>query len=444
MRYDPQAEELNAILEKKNPAVLAVLSRRGKRAFFPKNGIIAQAASASHCAINATIGIALEDDGTTVCLESLSSLINLSDDAVFQYAPSAGMPALRETWRKMMRKKNPGLGNKSISLPVVTTALTHGIYLAGKLLLDQDDQIVISDYFWENYELVLCDSTGASFAKYPTFNENGGYNIAGFAATLAQGGSDKKVVILNFPNNPTGYTPTQEEAYQIRDVLVAEATKGSTISVIIDDAYFGLVFAEGIFTESLFSLLADAHHNILAIKTDGATKEDYVWGFRTGFITFGIKDGDSELYNALEMKIAGFIRGSISNAPKVSQSMLLQSYQNPAYETEKLSKFTLLQQRFSQVKNLLESHIEYLEYYTALPFNSGYFMCVRPAPDLDAETIREVLLNEYGVGLIQVNGLLRVAFSSTPTDKLPIVFDSLYHACKKIRDEQKTFSRENS
>jgi hypothetical protein len=36
--------------------------------------------------------------------------------------------------------------------------------------------------------------------------------------------------------------------------------------------------------------LCDAHPNILAVKLDGPTKEDYVWGFRVGFLTFGIRD----------------------------------------------------------------------------------------------------------------------------------------------------------
>ena len=48
---------------------------------------------------------------------------------------------------------------------------------------------------------------------------------------------------------------------------------------------FGLVYENGIFKESLFSKLADLHENVLAVKVDGATKEDYAWGFRVGFIT---------------------------------------------------------------------------------------------------------------------------------------------------------------
>ena len=40
-------------------------------------------------------------------------------------------------------------------------------------------------------------------------------------------------------------------------------------------------------------MLVDLHPNVLGIKLDGATKEDYVWGFRVGFITFGFKGANA-------------------------------------------------------------------------------------------------------------------------------------------------------
>ena len=107
---------------------------------------------------------------------------------------------------------------------------------------------------------------------------------AAFAAAL-EGGSSRKTVLLNFPNNPTGYTVTDAEAKEICETLKASAEKGNDIVVLLDDAYFGLIYEQGIYSESLFGLLANAHENLLAVKLDGPTKEDYVWGFRVGFMT---------------------------------------------------------------------------------------------------------------------------------------------------------------
>jgi aspartate/methionine/tyrosine aminotransferase len=432
MAYNWQAQELNTAIIQNNPTVLDVLSLRGKEAYFPKHGILAQTAAAADCKINATIGIALEEDKTTACLKSLANLTNLEGYAAFQYAPSAGLDSLRNIRRDMMLEKNPQLKNVPISLPVVTSALTHAIYICGQMFLETGDRIILSDYFWENYELALCLSTGAKHDTYPTFDEHGKYNIEGLKNAVEHGGTGKKVVLLNFPNNPTGYTPTVQEAFAIRDVLVDEAKRGSSIAVIVDDAYFGLVFEEGIFSQSLFSLLADAHPNILSAKTDGATKEDYAWGLRTGFLTFGVKNADKNLYAALEQKTAGFIREQVSSASKMSQSLLIDAYRQEDYKAQKLEKFNLLKKRYEKVKEILNMNAHYGEYFCALPFNSGYFMCVRPKQGVDAEKLRLLLAKKYSIGVIQLNGLLRVAFSSTPTNELALVFESIYQCCREL------------
>jgi len=57
-----------------------------------------------------------------------------------------------------------------------------------------------------------------------------------------------------------------------------------------------------------FTQLAHAHENLLAVKMDGITKEEFAWGFRVGFVTYGIKGGGTELYKALEDKTAGAVR----------------------------------------------------------------------------------------------------------------------------------------
>ncbi|MCP4648043.1 MAG: aspartate aminotransferase, partial [bacterium] len=164
--------------------------------------------------------------------------------------------------------------------------------------------------------------------------------------------------------------------------------------------------------------LANAHENILAVKLDGPTKEDYVWGFRVGFMTFGIKNNSEELYAALESKLAGAIRGTISNASHTGQSLLLNAYSSDSYEGEKQECFTTLKTRYSKVQEILSSHKEYQEIFTALPFNSGYFMCIKIIDSLEAEKMRQHLIAQYNTGVIATGNLLRIAFSSTPSKHL--------------------------
>src|SRR5690554_76823 len=208
---NPQAEELNQIIRQKSPALYEMLSERGKAIFFPKKGILGQTAEAKGTRINATIGTAVEDDGSPMRLESLAARINLEPSLAFPYAPSFGRPDLRAKWQEMLYEKNPSLGSTPISLPVVTNALTHGISMAGYMFVDPEDEIIVPDLFWGNYNLILGNAYDGKLVKFNLFKD-GRFDLDAFEAKINEGGIGKKIVLLNFPNNPAKYTPTQKEA----------------------------------------------------------------------------------------------------------------------------------------------------------------------------------------------------------------------------------------
>jgi len=51
---------------------------------------------------------------------------------------------------------------------------------------------------------------------------------------------------------------------------------------------------------------------------------------------------------------------------------------------------------------------------------------------VDAETARKKLLSDCSTGVISQNGLLRVAFSSTPYNRLEEVFANIYRVCREL------------
>jgi aspartate/methionine/tyrosine aminotransferase len=427
---NPQAAELNDAIASVNPSVLRMLSNRGRAIYFPSKGILGQTAEARDMRINATIGTALEDDGSPLRLGCLEELVDLPATE-FLYAPSYGLPGLRDRWKQRIIANNPGLAHKPISRPVVTHALTHGLYMAGYLFLDRGQPLLLPHLYWGNYGLVFDNSWGAKLTTFNTFRD-GGFDVEALRAALQEGPIGKRVVLLNFPNNPTGYTVTEAEAALVKAALVEAAAAGNDVVAIVDDAYFGLVFEEGILTRSIFTDLADAHERLMAVKIDGATKEDYVWGFRVGFMTFGVKGGTPALYAALEDKAAGAIRGSISNASRITQSLLLQAFDHADYATQKQDKVRTLRHRYEKVRDILAAHPEYAETFTPLPFNSGYFMCVELI-GADPQAVRRRLLAAYDTGLIVATGLVRVAFSSAPLDLLDELFANLYRAVLDVR-----------
>lgn len=427
---NPQAQSLNEVISSKNQAVYDLLSERGKNIFFPKKGILGQGAEAKGTRINATIGTAIEDDGGPMHLESISEKLEIAADKAFLYAPSFGRPDIRKRWQQMIAEKNPRLKGKTISLPIATSALTHGISMTGYMFLNEGQEILVPNLYWGNYNLALSNAYGAKIVTYNLFKNNVMDVESLSAALLADG--DKKVVLLNFPNNPTGYSPTVSEMQALVAAIKNAAEKGKKIAVICDDAYFGLVYEEGVDRQSPFAYLADVHENVLAIKVDGPTKEDYVWGFRVGFITYAIKGGDAQLYEALENKTAGAVRGNISNASNLSQSLLVQAFESPTYAAEKKAKFDIMQTRYNAVKKTL-SNPKYAEYFKALPYNSGYFMCIKPAEGIDAEKVRLLLIEKFSIGTININGLIRIAFSAVAAKDVETMFEGIYEACKIVK-----------
>lgn len=427
---DQQATALNAIIEKQNPGILKMLSDKGKNIFFPKQGILAQSAQAKGKNINATIGEAVEDDGTSMHLPAFENLINLPINNVFPYAPSYGKPDFRKLWKDMLYSKNPSLKNSVISLPIATGGVTHGLSTVGYLFADKGDSVILSNLYWENYNLIFENAYGAVVTAFELF-DNGRFNLSAFSKKIKEPKNEKIIILLNFPNNPSGYTPLTEEVDKIVESIHEIAIQGKKVVVFIDDAYFGLVYEDNVYKESVFVKLAALHENVLAVKLDGPTKEDYVWGFRVGFITYGIKNGTAELYEALEAKTAGAIRGNVSNISHLSQSLLQAVYSHPDYENAKLQKYHVLKTRYSILKEAIHQP-KYSEYIDPLPFNSGYFMCVKLKKGLNAEAVRIHLLNHYSTGVIVFGDVIRLAFSAVPQSKIPELVENLYKACMDL------------
>lgn len=433
---NPIASELNEVIKRGNPHVYTMLSKVGKALFFPK-GILSQSAEAKEKAhrFNATIGMATEK-GKAMYLPPIMAMVNgLSCEEVLTYAPSFGVMPLRKAWKKAILEKNPSLGSKAISLPIVSQALTHGLSVVSDMWVDPGDAIILPDQMWGNYNLIFQVRRDAEMIHYPLFESNGEYNLRAFEDCLSSEADrrDKLIVLLNFPNNPTGYTISPVEADGILKVLSRLAEGGTNIIAVMDDAYFGLFYDDQCLKESIFARLTALHSRLLCIKLDGVTKEDFVWGLRVGFITYGAYvDGEpAPFYDALERKTGGAVRGSISNASHLSQEMVLKAMNSPSYLTDKAEKLRTMQARAGEVKRVL-SDPKYNGVWDVYPFNSGYFMCLR-LKTVEAEPLRIHLLDKYGVGLISLGKSdLRIAFSCLEEEEIQTLFDTVLQGIRDI------------
>jgi aspartate/methionine/tyrosine aminotransferase len=436
-RLNPLADALNRRLEAAAPEVLEMLSPYGRRLYFPK-GILSQGAEAKQKAhrVNATIGIATEG-GEPMHLPSMQRhLVDVSAREAWDYAPPAGRPSLRERWREKLMAENPSLAGRAFGLPIVTSAITHGLALVGDLFVAEGDRIVIPDQLWGNYRLGYEVRLGAEIETFPFF-AGGGFHVEAFGNALegAARGREKLIVLLNFPNNPTGYMPTPAEGEAIERALLARAQAGTKLVAILDDAYFGLFYHLGAesMTESLFGRLVGAHPNLFAIKLDGATKELFAWGLRCGFITYGPgrAEGAAEACEVLDAKTRGAIRAAVSNSPMLSQSLVEKALASSSVADERKAKHELLRTRAARVHEVASAP-RYRESWEVYPFNSGYFMCVR-VKGVDAEAVRKRLLEREGIGVVSTSPTdVRIAFSCLEEEQVQPLFDALHRVVQEL------------
>jgi len=402
------SEELNETLAAHHPAAHACLSRVGRRMFFPL-GIPAQAQQAKTATINATIGQLTDGAGGAMPLPSMASKMSeLSMEDATLYAAQGGNKALRAAWKARIEAVGPG----PKSDPFCTVGLTHGLSLLADMFVDDDTDVLLPGPGWGNYNLIFYTRGGGRIIRYPVL-ENGEFAQHAIAEAL-QSVRSKAVLVLNFPGNPTGYTPSDAELAPWLDAI---RNSPKPVVVICDDAYNGFVYESDRIRRSPFFELADADPSrVLTVKVDGATKELCFFGGRVGFVTFGT---DGPAAKALDSKIKGMARANVSSGPAISQAIVLAALADPNLEAERTTLMEECTARYRMLKRcLIEANIPHE------PFNSGFFALIPVVGDSDALRLR---LLDQGVGVVALPklGAIRIAYSSTSVEDIPALVKAI-------------------
>ena len=382
--------------------------------YFPM-GIPAQAGEAKTAKINATIGQLTDGKGSALPLPAIAQHIHgLDMEQTTLYTPQGGNKALRSAWGDRLRSAGTG----PMTLPFCTVGLTHGLSLLSDLFVDSDTDVLLPNPGWGNYNLIFGVRGGGRIHHYPVL-EQGVFAQNAIKSAIEK--IDKKgVLVLNFPGNPTGYTPTTDE---LKPWLDAIRTSNKPMVVICDDAYTGFVYEDGLHTRSAFFDLADAPpETVLTAKVDGATKELCFFGGRVGFVTFGAQGSAAD---ALEHKLKGMARASVSSGCSTSQAMVLSALKNPDLQSQQNAILDMSRERYLCLKNALNA-----AGLSSSPFNSGFFAMI--PVNGDVEVLRKRLLAK-GVGVVALpqHHAIRIAFSSTALEDIPALVGAVADEIKR-------------
>jgi aspartate/methionine/tyrosine aminotransferase len=429
-------ETANDALDRETPALAAALSPLGRRVVFPPD-IPFQAAQARGKRFNATLGQITDGAGGAVRLPSLAEgLEGLPEDLIDRallYSPVQGIEEVRRLWRDRQRRL-AGVGDDvPSSLPVVTVGLTHGLSIAADLFGGEDTPVAVPTPFWGNYRQAFATRTGARMVSAP-FYDGGVFAPDAVSRALADEPEGRPAVaILNFPSNPHGYMPSEDERQALRAELVREAGKRPLVA-LCDDAYAGLVFDDSVPRRSLFWDLIGAHPRLVPVKIDGATKEVSYFGGRVGFVTFAVPP-ESDAAAALESKVKCLLRATLGSPVATSQVLLLQALRSETLDDEIEDLRLLLARRARTLAQALDGLDRSL--LRPLPMNSGCFALTELPEELGltAEQVRLHLLDHEDAGVVSIAPrYLRIAFCSVSEETLPELVERIERGVRHLVD----------
>jgi len=196
---------------------------------------------------------------------------------------------------------------------------------------------------------------------------------------------------------------------------------------VVDDAYHGLLYDDGLFERSLYWDIAERAdpERTFVVRLDGATKELLLFPSRVGFLTHNAPDAAAP---ALLSKLLCVSRGTVGAPPGPSQAVIYDVLKEPDLEDQIADRVALLRRRCLVLRDALD-HARTTR-LSAYPFNSGCFALVHVDDAIPVEPLRKRLIAEFDVGLVafaSVNAL-RIAYCSMDVDTLPEVVGRLARA----------------
>jgi aspartate aminotransferase len=197
-------------------------------------------------------------------------LIEALNKGLTKYTPTAGIPELKQAIVEKLKQEN-NLEYTPDEV-IVCCGAKHAIFNAVCALVDDGDEVLVPSPYWVSYPEMV-NFAGGKFIPIPT-DEKTNFKIT--SEILKKYITSKtKLLILNYPSNPTGMTYTKEELEDIAKILVE-----NQIYCISDEIYEKLVY-DGLTHTSIASLNEEIKK--LTITINGLSKAYSMTGWRVGY-----------------------------------------------------------------------------------------------------------------------------------------------------------------
>jgi len=274
---------------------------------------------------------------------------------------------------------------------LVTVGVSEALDLALRALINPGDEVIYHEPCYVSYSPSIALTHGVAVPVACCAEEN--FSVT--AATIAAAITDKsRVLMLNFPTNPTGGTMTRTELQAIADLAV-----NHNLIVITDEIYAELTF-EG--EHSSIAALPGMRERTIFLH--GFSKAYAMTGFRIGYAC-----GPSELIGAMT-RIHQY---SMLCASLPSQEAALEALRNGD------APMAEMREAYRQRRNVMVNALNAMGLDCHLPRGSFYAFPSVQSTGLDSKTFAAQLLEAKNVAAVPGNafgesgeGFLRCCFAA--------------------------------
>ncbi|WP_130863249.1 pyridoxal phosphate-dependent aminotransferase [Bacilliculturomica massiliensis] len=318
------------------------------------------------------------------------------DQGLVFYSEPAGLLELRKAITDHTEKQL-GLKYNPSTQAIVTVGASEALDLIWEAFLDPEDEVILPSPYYGAYSFQL-EYQGKKYVKVPILKEGGKveYRREDFEAAVTP---NTKMILINSPNNPTGYVMTPDEIK-----MIADFAKEHDLLVVTDDCYDQFVF-EGEYLN--IATLPGMKERTLIVNS--TSKAYAMTGWRVGYVL-----GNPEYIDALVR-----IHGQTAVCPTVfAQAGAISAYTEELPETEiMLEAFKERKQYIAEFLRTIDG-ISYVE-----PKGAFYIFMDISILNMEGADFCEELIKSKGVTLSPGNNFglewgpyVRISYASSMED----------------------------
>ena len=266
-----------------------------------------------------TIDFTLGDPDVKTPIQIREAACKAIMDGKTRYSANAGLIELRRAISKTVEKRN-GVYYSPENEIIVTVGAMEALYVTLLCMLDPGDEVIILEPYWINYRQMV-NMCGGVPVIVDKFLDGKGFTVDPDAIEAAVT-PRTKAIMLNSPNNPSGYVYGKEFMGRIADIA-----RKYDITVITDEVYRSLVYDDCEYS-SILDFDGMKERTVLIYSF---SKEFSMTGWRIGYAA-----APAELVSCMTR----LQENIVACAPLASQHALIDVLNDPEFDSKEIiSKF---------------------------------------------------------------------------------------------------------